>query len=139
MSSCNNTLPMEHDMSTRTANWHGMNWISQHKRLAIYIRDNFTCMHCGMDLRTLKRGDGLRIELDHVLPVSKNGSNAANNLITSCSACNVQRGDKDLEVVHPLLSQRAHIERALATPLNIHLAKQVLAAKKTARQGEKGV
>lgn len=125
--------------SARTEKWQGMNWIRQEKRLAIYIRDNFVCMHCGMDLRTIQPGDGIRIELDHVIPASKGGSNQASNLITSCSACNAQRGNKDIEEVHPLLSQRAHIERALAAPLNIHLAKQVLAERKVARQGEKEV
>lgn len=125
--------------SLRTQKWQGMNWITQHKRLAIYIRDNFICMHCGMDLRTIRPGDGIRVELDHVIPVSKGGSNAASNLITSCSACNLERGNKDIEEVHPLLSQRAHIERALITPLNIHLAKQILADRKAARQGEKEV
>ena len=125
--------------SIRTQKWQDMNWITQHKRLAIYIRDNFICMHCGMDLRKIQPGDGIRIELDHVIPASKGGSNAADNLITSCSACNAQRGNKDIEEVHPLLSQRAHIERALALPLNIHLAKQILAERKAARQGEKEV
>ena len=125
--------------SSRTANWQGMNWIRQEKRLAIYIRDNFICMHCGMDLRTIQPGDGIRIELDHVIPASKGGSNMANNLITSCSACNAQRGNKDIEEVHPLLSQRVHIEKALEKPLNIHLTKQVLIERKAARKGEKEV
>lgn len=121
-------------MSNRTETWQGMNWIRQEKRLAIYIRDNFICMHCKRDLRTITPGDGLRIELDHVIPVSKGGSNQANNLITSCSACNQERGNKDIEEIHPLVSQRAHIERALAQPLNIHLAKQVLQEKKDAKR-----
>lgn len=124
---------------SRRDTWQGMNWIRQEKRLAIYIRDNFICMHCGLDLRNIQPGDGIRIELDHVIPASKGGSNQGNNLITSCSACNAQRGNKDIEEVHPLLSQRVHIERALNTPLNIHLAKQILSERKAARQGEKEV
>lgn len=126
-------------MANRRESWQGMNWIRQEKRLAIYIRDNFTCLHCKRDLQTIVPGDGIRIELDHVVPVSKGGSNHQNNLITSCSECNQARGNKDIEEIHPLLSQRAHIERQLAKPINVHLAKQVLIERKAARSGEKEV
>lgn len=33
--------------STRKADWQGMNWIRQDKRLAIYLRDGLACVWCG--------------------------------------------------------------------------------------------
>lgn len=126
-------------MSTRRDNWHGMNWLTQHKRLAIYIRDNFICQHCKMDLRNITKDIKVRIELDHITPVSKGGSNHQSNLVTSCSRCNLLRGDKDLEEVHPLHSDQHRILLQATKELNIMLAKQVLSERKAARQGQKEV
>lgn len=126
-------------MSTRRDGWQGMNWIRQEKRLAIYIRDNFTCAHCNMDLRKIQAGDGYRIELDHIVPVSKGGGNEATNLVTSCNKCNAGRGDRDLEVIHPMYSVQIIILNRAKLPLPTQLAKQVLAERKATRQQQKGV
>lgn len=126
-------------MSNRRDNWQGMNWITQHKRLAIYMRDNFTCAHCNMDLRKIQPGDGYRIELDHIVPVSKGGSNHAHNLITSCNKCNLGRGDRDLEVIHPMHSVQIVIINQAKRDLPITLAKQLIAERKAARQSQKEV
>ena len=57
-------------------------------RFKIFNRDNFTCQYCG---RTIK--DGIKLEIDHILPVSKDGKTTSKNLITSCFDCN--RGKRD--------------------------------------------
>lgn len=49
-------------------------------RIRIFERDNFTCTYCG-DI-------GGQLECDHVIPISRNGSNEDSNLITSCKKCN---------------------------------------------------
>ena len=116
--------------SQRTQNWNGMNWVRQEKRLAIYIRDNFCCAHCQRDLRDIQPGEKVRIELDHIIPVSKGGSNHAHNLVTSCSTCNLARSDKDLEVVHPLYSNQIRIINQAKRDLPMELAKQVYAERK---------
>jgi 5-methylcytosine-specific restriction endonuclease McrA len=76
--------------------YQGMNWIRQEKRHAIYVRDGFTCKHCGEPGKTL----------DHVVPRSEGGSNEASNLVTACGKCNYGRkktpglkaeGDIDVE------------------------------------------
>lgn len=33
-------------MTSRNANWQGMNWIRQEKRYAIYLRDGLACVWC---------------------------------------------------------------------------------------------
>ena len=69
-------------------------WISVLKRRAIYFRDGHVCCFCGRDEQTIisecdKNWDML--SLDHILPYSEGGSNAANNLITCCRDCNTKR------------------------------------------------
>ena len=124
-------------MSTRTDNWQGMNWIRQEKRLAIYMRDNFVCQHCQLDLkRSLQIGRGLRIELDHLVPVSQGGGNEASNLVTSCSECNLDRSDTNLFVYHSPEYAATLVEQA-RKPINVALAKQVRAQMRNEKKGLK--
>jgi len=67
--------------------WQGMNWITQQKRLAIYLRDGAACCWCGATVE-----DGVKLSLDHIVPHSKKGTNDATNLITCCKRCNDSRG-----------------------------------------------
>lgn len=57
------------------------------KRFEIFKRDYFTCQYCG------QRPPNVVLEVDHIEPRSKGGSNDDINLITSCFDCN--RGKKD--------------------------------------------
>ena len=57
-------------------------------RFIIFERDDFTCFYCGKKSYT----DGLELHVDHVIPQIKNGSSRADNLVTSCGSCNVQKG-----------------------------------------------
>lgn len=49
-------------------------------RASIFKRDNYTCGYCG------ERGG--RLECDHVIPVSRGGSDHHSNLLTACFQCN---------------------------------------------------
>ena len=70
----------------------GMNWIRQTTRLAIYLRDDTTCMWCGSSVAA----DGAKLSLDHVRTRSDGGSNDPANLVTSCTNCNSSRGPKPM-------------------------------------------
>lgn len=63
-------------------------------RFKILARDGFTCHYCGRGVK-----DKVTLEVDHIRPLNRNGTNTENNLITACSDCN--NGKKDI-----LLSQR---------------------------------
>jgi len=76
---------------SRNADWLGMNWIRQEKRLAIYLRDGCACAYCGAAVET-----GAQLTLDHLRPVSKGGSNEAQNLVTACVSCNSARGRRSV-------------------------------------------
>lgn len=123
-------------MYERRIKWQGMNWITQIRRLAIYIRDDFTCAHCGRNLRNLAAGE--RIELDHILPVSNGGTNATENLVTCCGGkggCNVRRSDTLVEIYHAdNFAALARIGDFISRPINPRLAKQILEERKATRE-----
>ena len=70
----------------------GMNWLSQHKRLAIYLRDGLACAYCGAGVE-----EGTKFTLDHLTPYSLGGSNKETNLVTCCLSCNSARGNRDVK------------------------------------------
>lgn len=58
-------------------------------RYDILKRDGFRCTICG---RTA--GEGVRLHVDHIIPVSKGGKTEYSNLRTLCEACNLGKRDK---------------------------------------------
>lgn len=57
-------------------------------RFQILRRDNFTCQICGKQAK-----DGVELEVDHIVPISKGGKTVPDNLQTLCRRCN--RGKRD--------------------------------------------
>lgn len=49
-------------------------------------RDRFTCSYCGAP------GTDAELEIDHIIPVAKGGSNHMSNLTTACRAFNQSKG-----------------------------------------------
>jgi hypothetical protein len=98
----------------------GMNWISQHKRLAIYLRDGLQCCYCG------KNCEEAKLTLDHLKPYSKGGSNEATNLVTSCISCNSARGNKSYTVFASSTCIVKHIRKCTRRTLDISYAKELV-------------
>jgi len=64
--------------------------VSIRRRFLIFKRDQFACVLCG------RSGVGVKLEVDHKVPLSKGGSNAKENLQTLCFECNRgKRPDKE--------------------------------------------
>lgn len=61
--------------------------ISIRKRFFVLKRDEFGCVLCG------RSGRGVKLEVDHRVPISKGGSDSLDNLQTLCFECN--RGKRD--------------------------------------------
>ena len=61
------------------------------QRFRIFSRDGFTCRYCG------RRSDVIPLHLDHLIPVSRGGTNDDDNLITSCRDCNLGKGSRRIE------------------------------------------
>jgi hypothetical protein len=57
-------------------------------RSIVLERDGHACTYCGSDKR---------LEGDHIVPLSRGGSNAFVNLATACRPCNLSKGSKTVE------------------------------------------
>jgi len=55
-------------------------------RRAIFARDRWTCQYCGLERSTLT--------VDHVIPRSKGGTSAWDNIVTCCAPCNRRKADR---------------------------------------------
>lgn len=60
-------------------------------RQKIKERDNFSCKKCQ---NNLKKEPNLLLEIDHIVPISKGGLTAEDNLQTLCWKCNRSKGSK---------------------------------------------
>src|SRR5205823_1858145 len=102
-------------------------WITKERRLAIYIRDEFTCCYCGQHL---KDADPNLVTLDHLVPRNPlvdhgSGGNESTNLITACKSCNSSRKDKPW-VDYATGGARDRIETRRNQPVNLALAKALI-------------
>lgn len=66
---------------------HGAEWDAIRQR--VFERDDYTCRYCG--------ARGGELECDHVMPISRGGSNDLTNLVTACSSCNRKKHAKTPE------------------------------------------
>ena len=55
----------------------------------IMKRDGFHCVLCGRGAE-----DGVKLHVDHIIPVSKGGKTVPENLRTLCENCNLGKRDK---------------------------------------------
>ncbi len=58
-------------------------------RYEVFERDGYTCQYCGA------KAPDVELHIDHIVPVSKGGTNDMTNLVTACASCNL--GKSDLE------------------------------------------
>lgn len=63
--------------------------MTQSLRYDIMKRDGFRCVLCGRGAE-----DGVKLHVDHIIPVSKGGKTVRSNLRTLCEDCNVGKRDK---------------------------------------------
>ncbi len=52
----------------------------------VFRRDGYRCRYCGAG------GQGVRLEMDHVIPRWKGGKNDRANLVCACRGCNQGKG-----------------------------------------------
>lgn len=77
--------------------------ISQRIRFEVFKRDGFICQYCG------KTPPNIILELDHINPVSKGGTDDINNLITSCFECNRGKNNIPLDRIPQTLHNNLEI------------------------------
>lgn len=57
-------------------------------KMQVYHRDKFKCRYCGVSNNSVK------CQIDHIIPVSKGGTNDIDNLCLACKNCNLKKYNK---------------------------------------------
>ena len=82
-------------------------------RKNILMRDRFTCQYCQ---RTLPSGE---LTLDHVVPRSRAGETAWENLVACCHACNNRKGSRTPEEAGMRLARQPR-------PFSLHTSRHLM-------------
>lgn len=77
--------------------------ISKKIRFEVFKRDGFKCAYCGQS------PPAVMLEVDHIEPKSKGGSDEINNYITACFDCNRGKRDIPLERIPSQLSENIDV------------------------------
>lgn len=77
--------------------------ISKKTRFEVFKRDGFQCAYCG------KTPPEVSLEVDHVDPKSKGGSDDVNNLLTACFDCNRGKRNNKIDKIPNKLNDNIEI------------------------------
>jgi 5-methylcytosine-specific restriction endonuclease McrA len=58
----------------------------------LFARDDYQCQYCGRRANELKPRESLT--RDHLIPMSRGGTNEWSNVVTACSACNTRKANR---------------------------------------------
>lgn len=73
-------------------------------RFEVFKRDKFTCQYCGA------AAPDVILEVDHIRPVAKGGTNDILNLVTACRSCNRGKTDKELSDDSAVRKQKRQLD-----------------------------
>lgn len=79
-------------------------YVSPKTRFEVFRRDGFRCQYCGRH-----GGKNTQLEIDHLVPISKGGTNLFENLITACKECNIGKS-KSVVIENPVQANKIHNE-----------------------------
>ena len=87
---------------------------------------SYTCVYCQKCAFHQGKAINVRLEIDHVVPKSRGGSDRVNNLVLACHECNQHKGNLPLEVYFknkPAVLKR--VQEGLNKSLNLQDAAQM--------------
>ena len=70
-------------------------------RFFIFERDDFMCFYCGKK----SYRDGVELHVDHVTPVKIGGPDRADNLVTACRDCNLEKNARTIRNTEEIVSE----------------------------------
>lgn len=74
--------------------------LSKRTRFEVFKRDRFACQYCG------QHPPAVLLEIDHITPIARGGSDDEANLITACQDCNRGKAAVPLSVAPRSLKER---------------------------------
>lgn len=83
----------------------------------LFARDGYRCQYCGRSQAELSPRQGLT--RDHLVPLSRGGTNDWTNCVTACSVCNTRKGNLLAEeagmhpLTHPVVPHFVHLAWAV--------------------------
>ncbi len=88
-------------------------YINKKLRAEILNRDNYRCIHCGKN----PKEDGVKLHIDHKIPVDWGGKTVENNLQTLCGECNEGKkayfADFDKSIMKKITKTSSGIQKLL--------------------------
>ena len=75
-------------------------------RTEVYDRLGKICFYCGIEVVPDKTG-----QIDHVIPLSKEGATSRDNLVPSCSDCNYTKFNRSIKEFAPEAAERWELYR----------------------------
>lgn len=75
-------------------------WFSRDVKEDILRKSDGVCAHCGCQVVV---GDNFTVE--HVVPISKGGTNDLVNIVALCHTCNVTKGDGICYILYTLIME----------------------------------
>lgn len=98
-------------------------------RFDVFHRDGFACQYCGATPPSVV------LQVDHLVPVAKGGSDEIDNLITACQGCNAGKSAKDLAMAPISLGEK----QAIAEERELQIKEYKKLQAKILRRQEKDV
>lgn len=84
---CNSIIPIDYEKK-ENKKINNRSPLPPSLRYKILKRDRFTCKSCGA------RAPEVELEVDHIIPTSKGGTDDEKNLVATCTECNRGKGNK---------------------------------------------
>lgn len=83
----------------------------------LFARDHYRCQYCDRHVTDLKPRESLT--RDHLIPLSRGGTNEWTNVVAACSSCNTRKGNRMPEEIgmhprsHPMEPHFVHLSWAV--------------------------
>lgn len=88
--------------------------IGKTTRFNVFKRDSFTCQYCSA------KPPKVPLEVDHIIPVCKGGSNSIDNLITACFDCNRGKAGNELTNVPLAISEKIEMLKLATSQYRVY-------------------
>ena len=96
----------------------GRKKLSKSLRFEVFKRDSFSCVYCG------RSAPDVVLHVDHVVPVSKGGTNEITNLVTACSDCNLGKSNRKLDDKSMVAKQKRQLDELNERREQLEMMKQ---------------